>query len=99
MAIRETWLQLRMRLLGNGLTQKYVGDEPPLRAELFSAVQMEQHGKSLADLASIDAATCAGPASGAADRERTHPDRRLRAAHGGGDGDPPDRAGRGMAAR
>ncbi len=48
MAIRETWLQWRMRLLGNGLTQKYVGDEPPLRAELFSAVQMEQHGKRLA---------------------------------------------------
>ena len=48
MALRETWLQWRTRLLGNGLTQKYVGDEPPLRAELFSAVQMEQHGKSLA---------------------------------------------------
>ncbi|MGB5063616.1 MAG: glucoamylase family protein, partial [Candidatus Competibacter sp.] len=48
MALRETWLQLRMRLLGNGLTKKYAGDEPPLRAELFSAVQMEQHGKNLA---------------------------------------------------
>lgn len=48
MAIRETWFQWRMCLLGNGLTKKYVGDEPPLRAELFSAVQMEQHGKALA---------------------------------------------------
>jgi cellobiose phosphorylase len=48
MAIRETWFQVMRRLLGNGLTKKYVGDEPPLRAELFSAVQMEQHGKSLA---------------------------------------------------
>ena len=48
MAIRETLLQVRRRLLGNGLTKKYVGDESPLRAELFSAVQMEQHGKSLA---------------------------------------------------
>ncbi len=48
MAIRETWLQWRKRLLGNGLTKKYAGDEPPLRAELFSAVQMEQHGKNLA---------------------------------------------------
>ncbi|MCC8998208.1 MAG: cyclic beta 1-2 glucan synthetase, partial [Candidatus Contendobacter sp.] len=48
MAIHETLLQLRMRLLGNGLTKKYVGNEPPLRAELFSAIQMEQHGKSLA---------------------------------------------------
>ena len=48
MVIRETLLQVRMRLLGNGLTKKYVGDEQPLRAELFSAVQMEQHGKGLA---------------------------------------------------
>ena len=47
MVIRETLLQVRMRLLGNGPTQKQVGDEP-LRAELFSAVQMEQHGKGLA---------------------------------------------------
>ncbi|MBK8752665.1 MAG: cyclic beta 1-2 glucan synthetase [Candidatus Competibacteraceae bacterium] len=48
MAIRETWLQLKTRFVGNGLTKQYVGDEPPLRAELFSAVQMEQHGKHLA---------------------------------------------------
>jgi hypothetical protein len=48
MTIRETLLRLRTRLPGNGLTKKYVGDEPPLRAELFSAVQMEQHGRSLA---------------------------------------------------
>ena len=48
MTIHETLLQVRMRILGNGLAKKYVGDEQPLRAELFSAVQMEQHGKSLA---------------------------------------------------
>ncbi len=48
LTLRETLLQWRMRFRGNGLTKKYVGDEPPLRAELFSAVQMEQHGKSLA---------------------------------------------------
>ncbi|MFO1432694.1 MAG: glucoamylase family protein [Candidatus Competibacteraceae bacterium] len=30
------------------LTQKYAGDEPPLRAELFSSAQMEEHGKTLA---------------------------------------------------
>ncbi|MFZ1829729.1 MAG: glucoamylase family protein [Candidatus Competibacteraceae bacterium] len=48
MAIRETLLQWRRRLLGNGLIKQYVGDELPLRAELFSAVQMEQHGKHLA---------------------------------------------------
>jgi cellobiose phosphorylase len=32
---------------GNGLAP-YVGDAPPLRAELFSADQMERHGKTLA---------------------------------------------------
>ena len=36
------------RLRGNGLAPRYVGDAPPLRAELFSADQMEQHGKTLA---------------------------------------------------
>jgi len=35
-------------LRGNGLAQKPIGDEQPLRSELFSASQMEQHGKSLA---------------------------------------------------
>ncbi|MEN6463702.1 MAG: cyclic beta 1-2 glucan synthetase, partial [Syntrophaceae bacterium] len=32
----------------NGLTQKYARFESPLREELFSASQMEQHGKTLA---------------------------------------------------
>jgi cellobiose phosphorylase len=36
------------RFRGNSLSQKLVGDEPPLRSELFSASQMEQHGKALA---------------------------------------------------
>jgi cellobiose phosphorylase len=48
MTMHETWLQLKMRLLGNGLISKFVDDAPPLRAELFSAVQMEQHGQHLA---------------------------------------------------
>ncbi|MGH8632545.1 MAG: cyclic beta 1-2 glucan synthetase, partial [Burkholderiales bacterium] len=30
------------------MAQKYAGDEPPLRSELLSADQMEQHGKTLA---------------------------------------------------
>ena len=30
------------------MSNKYAGDEPPLRSELFSADQMEQHGKTLA---------------------------------------------------
>lgn len=46
--IRGTLLHLRARLRGNGLAQKYAGDEPPLRSELFSSDQMRQHGKTLA---------------------------------------------------
>ncbi len=33
---------------GNNFSKKYAGGEPPLRSELFSASQMEQHGKTLA---------------------------------------------------
>ena len=47
--IRGTLLHLMARLRGNGFAQKYAGDEPPLRSELFSSDQMKQHGKTLAD--------------------------------------------------
>ena len=43
--LSHLWTSLR----GNDLAQKYACVEPPLRAELFSADQMEQHGKTLAD--------------------------------------------------
>jgi cyclic beta-1,2-glucan synthetase len=43
-------LRLRDGPLGNGSADQYAGEEPPLRSELFSADQMEQHGKSLAGL-------------------------------------------------
>ena len=43
--LSHLWTSLR----GKGLAQKYACVEPPLRAELFSADQMEQHGKTLAD--------------------------------------------------
>jgi cellobiose phosphorylase len=46
--IRKTLLHLRERFHENGLAQKCAGGEPPLRAELFSSDQMEQHGKTLA---------------------------------------------------
>jgi cellobiose phosphorylase len=42
-------LRLKSYLKGEGLGQNHADDEPPLRAELFSADQMEQHGKYLAD--------------------------------------------------
>ena len=46
--IRGTLLYLWARLRGNHLAQQYTADEPPLRSELLSADQMEQHGKTLA---------------------------------------------------
>jgi cyclic beta-1,2-glucan synthetase len=44
----KSWLQLPATFRGNGSTEKYSNDEPPLRSELFSADQMKVHGKSLA---------------------------------------------------
>ncbi|MGZ3667698.1 MAG: cyclic beta 1-2 glucan synthetase, partial [Ktedonobacterales bacterium] len=41
-------LRLRARLRTASLARKYATDEPPLRSELLTAEQMEQHGKSLA---------------------------------------------------
>ncbi|HZC81783.1 MAG TPA: hypothetical protein VE222_08720, partial [Nitrospiraceae bacterium] len=43
-------LQLRSSFPENDLAEKYAGGEPPLRSELFSAEQMQQHGKTLAGL-------------------------------------------------
>jgi len=42
------WRQLMVRLRDGGFPLKRTFDEPPLRSELFSADQMEQHGKRLA---------------------------------------------------
>ncbi len=44
----ENLSNLRDRLRGNSRIQKCVVTEPPLRSELFSSDQMEQHGKTLA---------------------------------------------------
>lgn len=43
-ALLHGWTRFR----GNSVTQAYAVDDPPLRAELFSSEQMEQHGKTLA---------------------------------------------------
>ena len=43
--LSRAWTSLRDK----GLAQKFACFEPPLREELFSADQMEQHGKTLAD--------------------------------------------------
>ena len=47
--IHDLLLRLKSYLPGRGLGQKNACVEPPLRAELFSADQMAQHGKTLAD--------------------------------------------------
>ncbi len=49
-SILENLSHLRVRLRGNSRIQMHAGDEPPLRSELFSSDQMEQHGKTLAGL-------------------------------------------------
>jgi cyclic beta-1,2-glucan synthetase len=43
-------LPFRASFPENDLAEKYASGEPPLRSELFSADQMEQHGKILAGL-------------------------------------------------
>ena len=68
--VRGTLLHLGAYLRRNGLAQKYAGDEPPLRSELFSADQMEQHGKTLAGSHELSPGAPSGPAPGAAGRER-----------------------------
>jgi cyclic beta-1,2-glucan synthetase len=48
--INDSFHLLKSHLWENDISQKYSGGEPPLRSELFSAEQMEQHGKNLAGL-------------------------------------------------
>jgi len=48
--INESFHLLKSHLWENDLSQKYANGEPPLSSELFSAEQMEQHGKTLAGL-------------------------------------------------
>jgi len=47
--ILRSLFDFRARVGSTGLAQEYVGDEPPLRSELFSSDQMRRHGKALAD--------------------------------------------------
>ncbi|MBZ0185378.1 MAG: hypothetical protein K8F91_03925 [Candidatus Obscuribacterales bacterium] len=48
-AIKRTF-HLRDSFDSRAVSEQYGGDEPPLRSELFSAEQMEKHGKILAGL-------------------------------------------------
>ena len=46
--LRTILLRFRANLRGSGLPHERTDHEPPLRSELFSADQMEQHGRRLA---------------------------------------------------
>ena len=48
--IRGVLRNVAARLHGKRAVHRYSGDEPPIRAELFSADQMERHGRTLAGL-------------------------------------------------
>src|SRR5512145_1769901 len=48
--INDSLQRLKSHLWENDLSQKYADGEPPLRSELFSMEQMEQHGKTLAGI-------------------------------------------------
>src|SRR5512145_737885 len=48
--INETLHRLKSHIWENELSHKYADGEPPLRSELFSTEQMEEHGKTLARL-------------------------------------------------
>jgi cyclic beta-1,2-glucan synthetase len=49
-SLPRLWARLRRR----GLAQRCLGNEPPLRSELFSSEQMKQHGKVLAGSHRLD---------------------------------------------
>ena len=51
--INESLFRLKVQLNENYLAKKFASGEPPLRSELFSADQMEQHGKTLANSHSV----------------------------------------------
>ncbi len=53
--ILASWHRLTEHLSGQPVSLPYAGDEPPLRSELFSAEQMQQHGKILAGLHAVSA--------------------------------------------
>ncbi len=52
-SILDSWRQVTGHFGGATALEQYSGEEPPLRSELFSAEQMEQHGKALARLHAV----------------------------------------------
>jgi len=52
--INESLFRLKLQFSEKSLVKKLANGEPPLRSELFSADQMEQHGKTLANSHILD---------------------------------------------
>ena len=69
-AIRNGLNRLRTRIDRNSVTQGYAVDDPPLRAELFSIDQLEQHAKRWPAGTSLGPRPRSRPAAAAAGRER-----------------------------
>lgn len=90
--IRDTVRHLTTRLLGHIPKSHYTDDEPPLRAELFSAEQMEQHGRTLAGLHRLRSRHAPDPLlSRLADNEHVSLETcNLQPADGCRQGEPPD---------
>ncbi len=59
--INESILRFKSQLNENSLIKKFAKAQPPMRSELFSADQMEQHGKILAGTHSIISKTKTEP--------------------------------------
>ncbi len=47
--IQDFWSQIKVSFLGDNLMRKYANEKSPLRSELFSAEQLEQYARSLAN--------------------------------------------------
>ena len=69
--IFERLLALATRFGRADTFDKYTDEEPPLRSELFSADQMEQHGKNLAVAHRLAPGRGSRPPAHAARRERS----------------------------
>ena len=92
--IFERLLALATRFGRADTFDRYTDEEPPLRSELFSADQMEQHGKTLAGAHRLAPGRAPDRLLARLAENEARPGRSLRPADGGGHGQPPHHAGR-----
>ena len=58
---QKIWTYFMVLFRKNGLAREVAGDEPPLRAELFSSDQMKRHAKALADSHKLSSGRASDP--------------------------------------